>query len=397
MTQFLLGCSGWSYDEWTGSFYLDKGKNKLSAYSSIFSTVEINSTFYAYPKKEIVIGWLRYSPENFIFCAKLPGQITHDKELLVSKGVEEDLNQFLQLMQPLADGGKLGCLLVQLPPRLKFNSNKVEAFYAILPSEQFHFAIEFRNKTWLSDKSFELLKKYNLAYTIIDEPHLPPDVEITTNFAYFRWHGRGKKPWYNYHYSEDELKEWVPRIQEAQESANTVYGYFNNHYHGYAPENCLDILDMLGIATSVQQKTRGRIKQFRKTPPKPQPKAKTLFDFIEDAPKEIVKKKRKETTESLLRLFADEGRILNGRVMKNDELKDLKIEKQRISTNIRDYTILIDEEKQRIFHNCGDWKRRKQSKKFCKHLVRLFLSLSKLRSKLLLKNISENLEDWTFE
>jgi len=396
LTQFLFGCSGWSYDEWTGSFYLDKGKSKLSAYSSIFSTAEINSTFYAYPKKEIVIGWLRYSPENFIFCAKLPGQITHDKELLVSKGVEEDLNQFLQLMQPLAEGGKLGCLLVQLPPRLKFNSSKVEAFYAILPSD-FHFAIEFRNKTWLSSKSFELLDKYKLAYTIVDEPHLPPDIEITTNFAYFRWHGRGQKPWYNYHYSEDELKEWVPRIQEAQERVNVVYGYFNNHYHGYAPENCLDILDMLGVATPLQKETRERIKQFRKTPPKPQPKAKTLFDFIEDAPKEAVKKKRKETTESLLRLFADEGRILNGRVMKNDELKDLKIEKQRISTNIRDYTILIDEGKQRIHHNCGDWKLQKQSKKFCKHLVRLFLSLSKLRSKLLLKNISENLEDWTFE
>ncbi len=397
MTQLLFGCSGWSYNEWTGPFYVNASKSKLSAYSTIFNTAEINSTFYAFPKKEIVIGWLRYSPENFIFCAKLPGQITHDKELLVSKGVEEDLNQFLQLMQPLAEGGKLGCLLVQLPPRLKFNSNKVEAFYAILP-EQFHFAIEFRNKTWLSDKkSFELLKKYNLAYTIIDEPHLPPDVEITTDFAYFRWHGRGKKPWYNYHYSEAELKEWIPKIQEAQESVNVVYGYFNNHYHGYAPENCLDILDMLGVATQLQKETRERIKRFRTTPTKPRPKTTTLFDFIEDAPKETVKKKRKETTESLLRLFADERRILNGRVMKSDELKDLKVEKQRISANIRDYIILIDEVEQLIRHDCGDWKRQKHQKKFCKHIVRLFLSLSKMKSKLLLKNISENLEVWTFE
>ncbi len=396
MTKLFFGCSGWSYDEWTGPFYVDASKSKLSAYSSVFNTSEINSTFYAYPKKEIVIGWLRYSPKDFIFCAKLPGQITHDKELLVDKGVEEDLNQFLQLMQPLAEGGKLGCLLVQLPPRLKFNPSKVEAFYTILP-EQFQFAIEFRNKTWLSSKSFELLDKYKLAYTIVDEPHLPPDIEITTNFAYFRWHGRGKKPWYNYHYSEDELKEWVPKIQEAQESVNVVYGYFNNHYHGYAPENCLDILDMLGVATPLQNETRERIKRFRKTPPKPQPKAKTLFDFIEGAPKEAANKKRKETTESLLRLFADEGRILSGRVMKIDELKDMKIEKQRISANIRDYTILIDEREQLIRHNCGDWKHRKRQKKFCKHLVKLILSLSKLKSKLLLRKISENLEDWTFE
>ena len=75
----------------------------------------------------------------------------------------------------------------------------------------------------------------------------------------------------------------------------------------------------------------------------------------------------------------------------------MKIEKQRVSANIRDYTILIDEREQIIRHNCGDWKRQKHQKKFCKHLVRLILSLSKLKSKLLLKKISENLEDWTFE
>ena len=83
--------------------------------------------------------------------------------------------------------------------------------------------------------------------------------------------------------------------------------------------------------------------------------------------------------------------------MKSDELKDLKVEKQRFSANVRDYIILIDEVEQLIRHDCGDWKRQKHQKKFCKHIVRLFLSLSKMKSKLLLKNISENLEVWTFE
>lgn len=397
MARLLFGCSGWSYNGWVGPFYMDPNESKLSAYSSVFKTAEINTTFYTYPKEGIVTGWLRFTPKDFVFSAKIPGQITHDKKLLVERGLEEDLKQFLQLMNPLAKVGKLGCYLIQLPPRMKFVPSKAEAFYAILP-EKYRFAIEFRNQTWLSDESIKLLSKYNIAYTILDEPLLPPDIKLTANFTYFRWHGRGKDPWYDYLYTEDELKEWVPKIQEVQESVNEVYGYFNNHYHGYAPENCLDILDMLGIVTPSQKQTRERIKQYRKRPTKPPPTPKTLLDYMEEEPKEIQEKEEiEENTETLLRLFADEGRILRGRVIKNTDLKDIKVEKQKIKAEIRNYKILIDQGEKIIQHDCDDWKRRKNQKKFCKHIVKLFLTLPEKKSEKILKSISQNLNEWRFE
>ncbi|MFX0088886.1 MAG: DUF72 domain-containing protein [Candidatus Hodarchaeota archaeon] len=397
MTELLFGCSGWSYNEWVGPFYKDSKKSKISAYSEVFKTTEINTTFYSYPKAGLVQGWLRYSPKEFVFSAKIPGQITHDKELEVEKDLEDDLDHFFALMDPLSRVGKLGCFLIQLPPRLRFVPSDVEDFYALLP-DKYKFAVEFRNKTWLNDRSIELLSKYNIAYTIIDEPLLPPDIYITADFTYFRWHGHGKDPWYNYLYTEDELKEWIPKIRETYESVREVYGYFNNHFHGYAPENCLDILEMLGVATPFQRQTRERIKDYRRRPSKPSLTPKTLMDFIGESP-ELEGKMRKleENTESLLRLFADEGRILRGRVIRDTELKNLKAGKSRVSAKIRDYNIVIDHDDKVIQHDCNDWQRRKSQKKFCKHIVKLLLTLPERESRNMLRNISKNLTDWRFE
>jgi uncharacterized protein YecE (DUF72 family) len=99
--QILLGTSGWSYKEWEGTFYQKGEKRKLRAYSQIFKTAEIDSTFYKNPTKGTVMGWLKYSPSNFIFTAKLPKQITHNKQLGLKGDVNADLTEFLELMRPL--------------------------------------------------------------------------------------------------------------------------------------------------------------------------------------------------------------------------------------------------------------------------------------------------------
>ena len=88
-----LGTSGWSYDEWEGPFY-QKGENrKLRAYSHVFKIVEIDSTFYCNPSKGTVMGWLTYSPSDFVFTAKMPKLITHDKRLGLKS--EADLITYL--------------------------------------------------------------------------------------------------------------------------------------------------------------------------------------------------------------------------------------------------------------------------------------------------------------
>jgi uncharacterized protein YecE (DUF72 family) len=207
----------------------------------------------------MVIGWLRYSPPDFIFSAKLPKIITHDKKLGLAGNIKDDLTSFLELMKPLQLNGKLGCLLIQLPPSYSFNLENLEDFFNLL-DPMFKFAVEFRNLSWMRIETWNLLKKYEIAYTIVDEPLLPPNIQLTADFAYFRWHGKGNRPWFDYKYSKEEIDPWVPKVKETAKSVKMVYGYFNNHYHGYAPENCLYLIEKLGLLSEPQKKMKNRTK-----------------------------------------------------------------------------------------------------------------------------------------
>jgi uncharacterized protein YecE (DUF72 family) len=253
----FLGTSGWSYKEWEEIFYQKGEKRKLRAYSRVFKTAEIDSTFYRYPSKGTVMGWLRYSPSEFIFTAKLPKLITHDKKLGLKGDVKADLDAFLKLMQPLQLGGKLACLLIQLPPKYDFNLENLEAFFKLL-DPVFKYAVEFRNLSWMRDETWELLKEYDVAYTIVDEPLLPPEAHLTADLAYFRWHGRGERPWFDYQYTKEELEPWIPKVKEAAGKVKKVVGYFNNHFHGYAPENCLYLIEKLCLLSEEQKRAKQR-------------------------------------------------------------------------------------------------------------------------------------------
>jgi len=262
--EILLGTSGWSYKEWEGSFYEKGEKRKLRAYAHIFKTAEIDSTFYRVPSKGMVMGWLRYTPSDFVFTAKLPREITHEKKLGLNGIIEKDLEDFLNLMRPLQLGGKLACLLIQLPPKYGFNPENLSAFFEKL-DPTFGYAVEFRNLTWMRTETWDLLKKHNVAYVNVDEPLLPPETHLTADFAYFRWHGKGKSPWFDYQYSDDELNGWIPKIQKTAAKTKKILGYFNNHYHGYAPENCLYLIEKLGLSVGEQKRagSQNQTKQSR--------------------------------------------------------------------------------------------------------------------------------------
>ena len=261
----FLGTSGWSYNEWIGPFYHKGEKSMLRAYGRVLKTAEINTSFYRYPTNKMVMGWARYSPSEFVFSAKLPKLITHQKKLDLKEGIQEDLEKFCETLRVLLLNGKLGCLLIQLPPKYEYDLDHLESFFKILPTE-FSFAVEFRNLSWMRSETWDLLEKYKVAYTIVDEPLLPPEVHITSSNAYFRWHGKGQNPWFDYRYSREELEPWIPKIKATSEKVKRVYGYFNNHFHGYAPENCLQVLEMLGLLGTSQQETMERVKRHRKRP-----------------------------------------------------------------------------------------------------------------------------------
>ncbi len=259
--KIALGTSGWSYKEWEKVFYPDSKTPKLIFYSGIFRTVEIDSSFYAYPNRGLAMGWVRNTPFNFQFSAKVPKLITHDKRLDLEKGVELDLEKFLNILAPLKDSKKLGPLLIQLPPSFSRNDfGALKDFMEILPEDQ-AFAVEFRNTSWLEepDSVYSILRKYNVSNTIVDEPLLPVDLTTTADFAFVRWHGRGKRIWYNYEYSSEELDPWIERVQKVAKKVKKVYGYFNNHFHGSAVLNSLEMLTKLAIANEKQKETLDRM------------------------------------------------------------------------------------------------------------------------------------------
>ena len=263
MADLFIGTSGWSYNEWAGVFYPSSSTNKLTFYSKLYKTVEIDSTFYAFPSKGLVLGWARYTPADFVFSAKLPQLLTHEKKLDVSKGVEADLIRFLGLLKPLMATGKLGPILVQLPPSFSYQTDfdKLKAFLKRAP-EDVKFAVEFRHPSWLTEDVWTFLRDNNVANVIVDEPLLPPDTVTTADFAFIRWHGHGSRPWYNYRYSDKELDGWVPKVKEVTARVKKTFGYFNNHFRGFAVENSLKMMGKLGVSNVQQREAAARATRF---------------------------------------------------------------------------------------------------------------------------------------
>ncbi|MDF1557735.1 MAG: DUF72 domain-containing protein [ANME-2 cluster archaeon] len=370
MGTIRLGCSGWDYRDWVGTLYKRDEPSKLKAYTSVFNTAEINSTFYSYPKPGLVLGWMAHTPDDFVFSVKLNRLVTHDKRLDVAAGVEDDVHRFCQLMEPLKNSGKLACILIQLPPGLKFSHSLVEGFLAMLPLE-YPFALEFRNRTWLTDDASNLLEQYNIAPVMTDGPALPKTMMSSPTTAYIRWHGRGGKTWYNYHYSHRELEPWVGTIRELADDVN-VLGYFNNHYHGHAPENCLDVLEMLGVATPKQELMSQHLKTGQV---RPEARNTTLSEFaaIEVTTGEI---------EKMLLEFTDTGRLERARQIKDVEV--LKEEPDLLVAYVGGYSLYVDYNGRFILHDCQDWRRGRGLQRLCKHAVALILSMPPEKSRLLL-------------
>lgn len=384
VSKILMGTSGWSYKEWVGPLYSKEDKSFLRAYSRVFNTAEIDSTFYRYPSKGMVMGWTRYSPEGFVFTAKLPKLITHDKKLDLSLGIEEDTQKFVELMEPLALGGKLGCILIQLPPRCSYNPDTMDEFFKILP-KHVRFAIEFRHHSWMRPETWSLLEKYRIAYTVVDEPLLPPEVHTTTDFAYFRWHGHGERPWYDYEYKREQLEPWVPKVRETSQEVEKLYGFFNNHYHGYAVENCLQVLEMLGIQTPQQATTKTKIENYLRSFGKQ--KESKLEAFVE--PKDA-------TFDELMRYFTAAGRLERARSISDDQLAISRATGERVEATLREYRIMIDTRSKSIMHDCADWEKIISTKKLCKHIAKLLLSIDKQQATGILRGLYSQKDSWQF-
>jgi uncharacterized protein YecE (DUF72 family) len=239
MTQYFVGTSGWHYEHWKGRFYPDSlPKSRwLEFYSGIYTTVELNNSFYRLPSKETFTKWKNTVPEGFKFAVKVSRFITHIKRL---KDIEEPLLKFLSHVDYLED--KMGPLLYQLPPNMKYDYQLLERFLSILPKHYNHI-FEFRHQSWLCNDVFQLLMKYRVGYCVFDMPDFTCPIMATGNTGYIRFHG--SQGLYSSFYSEKDLDIWVKRIREMRGDLSEVYVYFNNDAEAYATINAKTVDRML--------------------------------------------------------------------------------------------------------------------------------------------------------
>ncbi len=237
---------GWSYEHWVGSFYPagTAPSDFLTEYSKHFNTVEVNSTFYRVPYKSTVEGWKLKTPEDFTFAAKLPRAVTHGEEL----GDEwEKLEVFIDNISLL--GSKLGPLLIQLPPKYKPDRlENLRDFLANLPRGP-RYAVEFRDRGWLDEGVYEILREYRIALVLVDHPRMPEFVVSTTDFTYIRWQGDrkqidGESGRVERDRSTDN-ERWAERIMRFLDESIEVYGYFSKFYSGHPPTDAKQLLQYI--------------------------------------------------------------------------------------------------------------------------------------------------------
>ncbi len=255
-----LGPAGWSYEDWKGKVYPEpepKGFDSLSFLASVFSVIEINSTFYRPATASMAESWARRTPDGFVFTAKLWEKFTHGEEGFCAG----DARLFQEGLMPLFRAGKLGALLLQFPwqfqdvPAARERIRRVvEAFEGWAP-----LVVEVRHRSWLD--ALDFLRDLRLGFCNIDQPRSSTSITGTDHVsgpvAYVRLHGRNARAWfsksagrdqkYDYLYSEEELRPWAEAVRRMAARADAVFVIANTHFQGKAVVNAVQLARLLGV------------------------------------------------------------------------------------------------------------------------------------------------------
>ena len=229
-----VGTSGYAYKPWKGPFYPAKlaDREMLGFYAQQFPTVEINNTFYRMPTEKLLAGWAAAVPETFRFVLKMNQQVTHLQRL---RGVEATLKRFLEVSSLLANEGRLGPILVQLPPNFKADLPLLDEFLGLRPSA-FRFALEFRHPTWYTEETYDLLRRCGAALCLAEtDEDTPPDV-LTADFVYARLRRE--------EYTPKQLQTWKIRFDAWLAQGLDVYAFVKHEDAGKAPAYCRTLLGL---------------------------------------------------------------------------------------------------------------------------------------------------------
>ncbi len=233
MGEIWIGTSGWSYDHWNGVLYEPSlpVSRRLARYVEEFDTVELNASFYRWPRTETFAGWRRRLPPGFRMSVKAPRGLTHARRL---HRPDPWISRLAECWHAL--GERRGVLLVQLPPGQERDDERLDYFLRSLP-DWLHVAVELRHASWACDEVFDLLSRHAASYVVMSGAGLPCVLRATSSIVYVRLHGPDQHHLYAGSYPEADLHWWSDRVHEWRGQGRDVYAYFNNDGHGYAVRN----------------------------------------------------------------------------------------------------------------------------------------------------------------
>lgn len=233
MGSLYCGTSGFSYKEWKPEFYPDDLPQArfLDHYASVLSSVEINNTFYRAPTERLLKGWIDKTPPPFRLTLKAPQAITHRRRLA---DVDEQLSYFLDVAKVL--GERLGAILFQCPPSLRYDADTLNNFLAALPGEPFRFAMEFRHASWNIDEVRDALARTGVAWCVAETEAEHPMIRTAKRFVYLRLRKDD--------YADAEIERWAKEVRAVLDDGADAYVYFKHEDGARAPAWARRLLEL---------------------------------------------------------------------------------------------------------------------------------------------------------
>ena len=236
-----IGTSGWSYDHWTDVLYPPglPASKRLARYVEEFDTVELNASFYRWPRDAAFAGWRQRLPDGFTMAVKAHRGLTHFRRL---KSPEPWVERFERCWKGLGDRAE--ALLVQLHPAMQRDDERLDHFLGLMPPS-IPVAMELRHPSWNDPAVFSLLERHRAAYVVMSGAGLACVPRATSDLVYIRMHGPEPASLYTGSYSEDDLHWWADRVMAWHDEGKRVDVYFNNDLGGHAVRNARRLRELV--------------------------------------------------------------------------------------------------------------------------------------------------------
>ena len=226
-----IGTSGWQYDDWRARFYPRQAplRRWLEEYAARFAVVESNNAFYRLPERRTFLDWAERTPDDFLLTVKVSRYLTHIRRL---RDPHEAVERFLGRVDGL--GRKLGPVLLQLPPQLRCDAERLDRALGEFPRAM-RVAVEFRHDSWYTTEIRDLLEQHRAALCLADRQGPLTPIWRTADWTYLRMHEGRARP--RPSYGPTALKSWAERLADRWQPDEDCFVFFNNDHRACAPRD----------------------------------------------------------------------------------------------------------------------------------------------------------------